>query len=117
MIKVSKLNQVQIIAFNLSSSCEAVDVSDEDHVFDASNLSAIMSSPTILFCTLEKIASSFFQQKMKWLHECPYDGLGCVYYLNEKGQQAKPKCVNLKVRWKAKVVRDSVVEGAPTALY
>lgn len=67
--QVSKLNQVQRIAFNLSSSCEAVDVSDEDYVFDASNLPAIMSSPTILFCTPEKIASSFFQQKMKWLHE------------------------------------------------
>ena len=35
-----------------------------------------------------------------------------------KKQKARPKGVNLKVRWRAKVAKcDSVVKRAPTALY
>ena len=45
-------------------------------------------------------------------------GLLVCVLLKRKKQKARPKGVNLKVRWRAKVAKcDSVLKRAPTALY
>ena len=60
-----KLNRVNKVAFNISSSCMQ-DVSDEDTAFSDEQLQG--SDPMIIFTTPEKLATLTFQQKLKHLH-------------------------------------------------
>lgn len=60
-----KMNSVQKLAYNISSSCEEL-VSDEDLVFSPETMAE--TGPMMLFTTPEKIATNSFREKLQLLH-------------------------------------------------